>query len=91
MKYTARVTRVLHGGIHFTATLENGKPERAADLPSANVVEIELTDPSGPCTLYRFTDSREFCGDTWHKTLAEAFAQAQYEYGLSERDFTKEQ
>lgn len=88
MKYTARVRQVLHPGIHYTAKLQGGRPERVADLPSPDFVEIEFGQTEGSCTLYRFTDSGEFCGDTWHETLAEAFAQAEYEYGLAERDFT---
>ena len=39
--------------------------------------------------LYRYTDTGEFCGDTWHESLGDAFAQAEYEYGLSERDFVQ--
>ena len=88
MQYTARVRQVLHPGIHYIAKLQDGRPERVADLPSPDFVEIEFTQPGGACTLFRFTDGGEFCGDTWHETLAEAFAQAEYEYGLSEGDFT---
>ncbi len=38
--------------------------------------------------MYRYTDAGEICGDTWHPNLMDAFAQAEFEYGLSERDFS---
>jgi hypothetical protein len=38
--------------------------------------------------IYRYTDGDDFCGDTWHQNLEDAFAAAKEEYGLSEKDFT---
>ena len=38
--------------------------------------------------IYRYTDGDDFCGDTWHQNLEDAFAAAEEEYGLSEKDFT---
>jgi hypothetical protein len=35
----------------------------------------------GDWLMYRFTNSGEFCGDTWHRTIADADKQAAYEYG----------
>jgi len=89
VKYTARVTQVLHAGIHYVAGLQSGKLVRGAALPSPDLIEIEQAS-DGSCTFFRFTDSGEFCGDTWHETLAEAFGQAEYEYGLTEKDFANE-
>jgi hypothetical protein len=31
--------------------------------------------------LERYTETREFAGDTWHPTRAEAVGQAEWEYG----------
>lgn len=39
--------------------------------------------------MQEYTDADEFCGDTWHENLRNAFKQAEYEYGLSERDFVQ--
>jgi hypothetical protein len=37
--------------------------------------------------MYRYTHDGQFCGDTWHETLAAAFEQAEFEYGLTPGDF----
>jgi hypothetical protein len=88
MKYVALVTQVLRPGIHKIGTIRNGMPEAVADLPLPNRVEIELDGgPEQPCIIYRYTDGGDFCGDTWHQNLKEAFAAAEQEYGLSEKDF----
>ena len=89
MKYVARVTQILHRGIHKIGTIREGRPEAAADMPLPNRVEIELDGgPDQPCMIYRYTDGDDFCGDTWHQNLEDAFAAAEKEYGLSEKDFT---
>ncbi len=87
MKYAANVTKVLKSDIHKIGEVRGGQVHAHADLPTPNRVEIEAASPLAPCMMYRYTDMGEFCGDTWHETLADAFAQARYEYGLSEQDF----
>ncbi|HEY3322431.1 MAG TPA: hypothetical protein VGP72_18355 [Planctomycetota bacterium] len=88
MKYVARVTKVLHTGIHTVGGVRDGKIETVANLPLPTFVEIELdAGPDGPCMFYRYTDDGQFCGDTWHQTLADAFEAAAFEYGLTENDF----
>lgn len=70
--------------------IRDGQPVPVADLPLPDRVEIELDEgPDRPCMMYRFTDTGEFCGDTWHENLGKALAQSEYEYGLSERDFAR--
>jgi len=91
MKYVARVTQVLHTGIHKIGKIGEGRPEAVADLPLPNRVEIELDGESTqPCMMYRYTDGGDFCGDTWHLNLEDAFAVAEEEYGLSQKDFRVE-
>lgn len=89
MKYIAEVTKVLHPRIHKIGTIENGQVKPTITrLPLPDRVEIELEGTSDePCMMYRYTNSGEFCGDTWHENLQNAFLQAAYEYGLSESDF----
>ncbi len=88
MKYVATVTKVLKPGIHTVGALRDGEVVKVADLPHPHRLEIDLDgSPDQPCMMYRYTNSGESCGDTWLQTLAEAFAQAAFEYGLSERDF----
>jgi hypothetical protein len=88
MKYVADVHHVVRDGIHKIAELREGEIQPIADMPHPDRVEIELDGtPNQPCMMYRYTRSGEFCGDTWHRNLEEAFAQAEYEYGLGEQDF----
>ena len=88
MKYEARVTQVLKTGIHTIGEVRDGRVQSVADLPLPDRVEIKLDGgPDEPCIMYRYTDSGEFWGDTWHETLRDAFGQANYEYGLSGHDF----
>ncbi len=90
MKYIARVKQVLRPGIHKIGMIQDDRPVPVADLPLPDHVEIEIEGgPDQPCMMYRYTDAGEFCGDTWHENLRKAFAQAEYEYGLSERDFVR--
>jgi len=57
-------------------------------MPLPSRVEIWLKGEfNKPCMMYRFTDSNDFCGDTWHESLDAAFRQADFEYGLSPSDF----
>jgi hypothetical protein len=66
--------------------LNDGKDNRVL-MPVAAIVLIELGDGDsagvGDCMLYRFTLDGSFVGDTWHETLTEAKAQADFEYVLS--------
>jgi len=88
MKYVARVTQLLRTGVHALGELRDGEVHRVAYLPRPDRLEVELEGgPEQPCMMYRYTDAGEFCGDTWHETLRDAFAQANDEYGLSEGDF----
>ena len=86
MRYVARVTDVLHSGIHKIATSYD--PLALEDLPLPNHVVIECDDDeTNPCMMYRYTDDGRFCGDTWHENVADAFRAAAWEYGLSRQDW----
>jgi len=87
MKYVARIKQVPRA-IHHIGGLRDGKIQPIADLPPPQRIEIELDGGlEEPCMMYRYTESGEFCGDTWHQTLRDAIKQAEYEYGLSDKDF----
>jgi hypothetical protein len=49
-------------------------------LPMADVLLMTADDDPG-VMLFRYTTAGEFGGDTWHPSVAEARAQAEYEYG----------
>lgn len=58
------------------------------NLPIADRIEIELEgDKDEPCMMFRYTNSGDFCGDTWHEDLKSAFAQAEFEYGIVTNDY----
>jgi hypothetical protein len=48
-------------------------------LPLPDVVLLEAGGGPG-AMLFRYTARGEFAGDTWHETVADAKAQAVYEY-----------
>ena len=89
MRYVARVSKVLHPEIHSIGTIEDGRVVRVAGMPLPTRVEIHLDgSPDEPCMMFRYDDDNAFCGDTWHQNLSEAFADAEYEYGITEDDFS---
>ena len=88
MRYVATVTRVLRQGIHTRGAIVHGELKTVGAMPLAERVEIELDGTEmQPCMMYRYTNDGQFCGDTWHETLAAAFQQAEFEYGLTRSDF----
>jgi hypothetical protein len=89
MKYVARVKDILRPGVHKVGEIVNGEVSHVADMPRPARIEIEPENPDGPFFMYRYTAAGEPCGDTWHPTLEEAFAQAAFEYELTEHDFLR--
>ena len=88
MRYVAKVTRVIRQGIHTRGAIVEGEAKTVAPMPLPDRIEIELDGAeSQPCMMYRYTNDGDFCGDTWHETLAAAFEQANFEYGLTPADF----
>jgi hypothetical protein len=84
----ARVKKIVRQGIHTVGAAVNGEVTAVADMPLPDRIEIELDgSETQPCMMYRYTDDNQFCGDTWHETLAAAFQQAEFEYGLTRNDF----
>jgi len=88
MRLVATVIEVRQRGIHRVAALVDGKPVRLNDMPDARTVEITSAEKDGSgCILVRYSEAGKVCGDTWHATLADAFHQADFEYGLQPDDF----
>ena len=92
VKLVAQVRQVLRPGVHRVASFgSEGAPVPVSVLPAPQRVEIELSgETTEPCYLLRYTGAGEFCGDTWHEDLASAYAQAEFEYGLTPDDFKSE-
>jgi hypothetical protein len=80
--HTRSVVLVGSTGGHRKATHTGGHQAISEEklLPIADVLLLIADDDPG-AMLFRYTTAGEFGGDTWHPTLEEARAQAEYEYG----------
>lgn len=87
MKYTATPRFLKIIDIHQAAGIGHGELTETVPMPVPERIEIEVESETGYCAMYRYTATGEFCGDTWHESLDAAFQQANFEYGLSPRDF----
>jgi len=68
--------------VHYSGVPPMGEkdaPDHRVALPVARVLLVEATDEG--VFLERYAESGEFAGDTWHKSIPEAVAQAEFEYG----------
>ena len=89
MKHIARVKQVLVPGLHKWVRRDSAGQLQESVMPSPDYVVIETgeQDKAG-CMIYRFRDDGTCVGDTWHEDLAAAKNRAQYEYGLTESDWS---
>ena len=89
MKYIARVKQVLVPGLHAWARRDSADQLQQSVMPSPDYVVIEAgeQDAAG-CMIYRFRDDGTCVGDTWHENLVAAKHRAQYEYGLTDNDWS---
>jgi len=88
MKLRARVRHPTGRTTHSIGTIVNGEVVPVENMPAASWVELVQEGES--CYLYRFTDSGDFAGDTWHQTLKEAKSQAKFEYEIQDSDWKPE-
>ena len=72
---TRRVTQL----VGLPPPLTRGIDQQRA-LPVAEALLVQGDDVSG-ISIERLTREGEFCGDTWHADLAEAWEQARFEFG----------
>jgi hypothetical protein len=71
--------RRVHHYLGFPAELADGQSDQAL-LAWPEVLVIDEESP-GNVSLYRLTSSGDPAGDTWHKSVEDAFEQVAYEYG----------
>jgi hypothetical protein len=50
-------------------------------VPMADPTFVAISQSDSGYFVERYTDAREFAGDTWHQSRAEAEGQADWEYG----------
>jgi len=88
MKLKAYVVRVTGKTIHSIGEVIEGKVVPKQKMPDAAYVVTE--EMNGSCYLYRYSNTGEFAGDTWHETLEEAKRQARFEYVIGDSDWFNE-
>ena len=57
-----------------------GNSAELQPMPFPDVLVL-FEEPDGSVFLYRMTRSGQFGGDTWHQSVDDAQAQAEFEYG----------
>ena len=87
MKHVARPREFKRPGMHTIGRVSGGELTKSGAMLLPDRVEIEPEPGGDHYLLYRYTKAGEVCGDTWHEDLEAAFAQAEYEYGLTASDF----
>lgn len=82
VRLRAKVLHATGAAVHRHATIVEGHLVRGAQMPTA--VYVEISEASTGFSLLQY-DAEESCvADTWHPTVAEAMAQAKFEFGIGE-------
>jgi hypothetical protein len=76
------VVRELTGATKHTVASPEGP------VPCAVPSYVVIDEQEGAFYLLRYSGEGECVADTWHVTVDEAKAQAEFEYGIKERDWT---
>jgi hypothetical protein len=82
MSLRAQVTKITGATMHFRAHLAGSEIVKDEQLAVPAWVQIEAGD--GGYLLLYFDASGKCLTDTWHLTVEEAKAQAQFEFGIEE-------
>lgn len=61
---------------------------RVAALRISRYDDPDNPRPTGGFYLFSLNEADEWLTDTWHEEVDDAFAQAEYEFGLSRSDWT---
>jgi hypothetical protein len=56
--------------------------------PLPDPVSVEVVEHEGAIYLLRFDSNGECIADTWHDTVDAAKAQADFEFGITDNDWT---
>jgi hypothetical protein len=86
MRLRAKVSGSTGKTRHSIATLVDGIPTPAKELPSPEWLEISEED--GGYYLFHFDAGGVCFADTWHQTLDEAKQQASFEFGIESEDWS---
>ena len=78
------LVREIKGATNHTVA----SPEGPVTCPEPTCVVVE--EQEGAFYLFRYSSDGECVADTWHLTVDEAKAQAEFEYGIKEGDWTED-
>ena len=70
---------------HAVGRIEDGESVKVHDLPVAKSVEI--AEQSDGVYLYHYDAAGECIADTWHLSIDEAKAQAEFEFKIGKADW----
>ena len=76
---------------HVKDSIEPRRPRPttgATNLPPARMLRIEESE--GGFFLLRLTSDGQFAGDTWHESVRDAQLQAEFEFGVTPREWQDE-
>src|SRR5690606_17290127 len=86
----AIVDPVVFHYLGYPPELTGSKADKRILLPRPKILVIRQISgdeiafrPDDDFLLFRFTETGEYAGDTWHQSIEEAKAQAEFEYGLA--------
>jgi len=83
VSYWRAPVRKVNNATHVLSYMQGEDLARETDVPS----HVEVRNAVGGCYLMRMNKQGKCIFDTWHMTLAEAKAQAEHEYAISEADW----
>jgi hypothetical protein len=72
-----QLAELTEGSLSHTKHSWNGK-----SMPSTR--HIILAEHSDGPLIYRYSEDWKFAGDTWHRSVADAIHQIEFEFGVSE-------
>lgn len=86
MTKKARVIRVLDNTEH--KVLDTGSMPGQARLVGAPY-SLEIQESEGGVFLLYLSQTGDCIADTWHQTIGDAMAQAEFEFGIDENDWVE--
>lgn len=72
---------------HSVGRLVGQEPTSVFQIPPA--IWVEIVEVDGGVQLYRYNSDGACVADTWHLTVDEAKAQAEFEFGIGAPDWSE--
>jgi hypothetical protein len=85
MKLRAEVAKPTGATKHYKGFIANGEPVPINEMGTAK--RVEIVEDEGCFYLYRYDAAGVCVGDTWHMTIDEAKAQAEFEFRVGATDW----